>query len=673
MKTLVHLLFLSVSTLVIAFVVGCSKDQPEPRAQGPPKETSAQGAGVVAETLESQQSLRKPVTKDSSRAERSASDKAQNVETDQTSAQVQGDLDDASYTREQLPTWIDLAAEIGSRPQRAFQDCSELLEFYRAWGQAVARGEVDFSEVEETYEESVNVFSAGAGEMSSTGTNLRVSGVDEPDYIKRLGDYLYVLSPGRLHVLLVQGQLAPKQVAILDLPPGDFERRWIRDFDLLVLEDRAIVFYTTLGQPVQYHLNTYTRITRVFEIDIRRPSEPSIIQILQLPDTEYRGARLVDGRVRALFTTLKFPELNDIEDTTIEAWHPTYELLDSAQTIEHSGLAVPCRQVHLASGTSHGARSSYLMVFDPAGGIQHRHDVMLMANPMKISFSESSLYLLTTHQSGTEIHRFDLATGVPKYSTSLLVPRYVGGVGSMAEYDGTLRMWLRRWTGEKLIHRIEVIDLDDWSKTDSAMSSRWQDKSRELDADVDGVLFVDDLAFAIEIGRTNNSWHLIDLSGPGPLEIADTFHFPGEAVYLQPLDGKRVMLMGSNEPSRGGWTNRAALIDVSDPSEVVLLDDLDVGLERLAVLYEHRSFAIEGSTAWLSAGRHDHNSFQVIRIGVDTLQLESQVEVGRGFTTRAVVFNELVLVASRFASGIEIRSYLLEDNSLLGVQHIAWE
>ena len=674
MKTFVHLLLLPVSTLLIAFVVGCSEEQSEPRDQGPPREPSVQSADVVTETLESQQSLRKAATMDSSRSERSAGDKAQHVATDQSSTQAQDDVDDDSYTREQPPTWIDLAAEIRSRPQRAFQDCSELLKFHKAWGQAVAMGEVDFAVEEESDEESAIVFSAGAGEMSSTGTNLRVSGVDEADYIKRLGDYLYVLSRGRLHVFLVQGQLAPKQVAILGLPLGwGAERRWLTDLDLLVLEDRAIVFYTILGERLRYHPNTDTPTTRVYEIDISRPSEPSIVQILRLPDTEYRAARLVDGVVRALFTTLKVPERTDVEDSTIEDWHPIYQLLDAAQAVEHSGLAVPCRQVHLDSGTSHGPRSSYLLVFDPADGIQHRHAAMLMANPMTISFSESPLFLLTRHQSGTEIHRFDLVAGVPKYSTSLLVPGYVGGVKSIAEYNGTLRMWIHRWTGDKLIHRMEVIDLDDWYKTASAMSSRWQVESVELEAEVDRVLFVNELALAIEIGHTNNSWHVIDLSGSGSIEIADTFHFPGEAVYLHPLDGKRVMLMGSSERALGGWNSRAALIDVSDPSEVAVWDYVDVGTERLSVLYDHRSFAFEGRTVWLSAGRYDSYSLRAIRIGANSLQVEMQVEVGGQGVTRLVVFNEQVLFVSRSASGIEIRAHRLEDNDILGVQYLTAE
>lgn len=673
MKTFVYLA-LSTSGLLIALAIACSDERPPPGVDGTSGASSMQSAGVAQDGLESQQSPTQAAPESPSQPARSTRNATQRAGVDPSAGSVQDDEDGTTDVQGHASIWVELAAEIRARPRRTFQDCDELLEFHKAWGHAVVRGEVE--PVAEEAEESALVSSAGAGELSPAGTNLRVAGVDESDYVKGLGDYLYVVAPGHLEVFSVRGQLAPERIATLDLPAGGTGRRWWWNVELLVLEDRAFVFSTSFGEPARHHLNSYTPITRVYEIDVSEPPAPEIAEILHLPDTEYVGARLVGARVHALFTTLKFPDRDDIEASAIEAWHPTYELLDSAQTKVHSGLAVSCPDVHLGSASSRGMTSSYLLAFDAAVGIGSWQGALLLAKPRTMFFSESSVYLLTRHESGAELHRFDLsANGRPTYFASLVVPGWLPNEEHIAEHDGTLRMWVGEWNGEETDQRIEVIELDDWSESDDSSLGRWRAASVELDAEIDRVLFHDGLAFAIDVGRTNNTWHLIDLAAPGSPEIADTFRFPGEAVYLHPLSDHRILLLGSSEVGTGSWKSSAAMFDVSDRTDVVLLDYADLGFNRMQVLYDHRSFAYAGATAWVLEQRDGLLFVRTILIGEDSLQvgMEVELEMKDWGDARPVLFDEQVVFASRFASAIEIRGLRLDDGALLGVQSLIVE
>ena len=297
-----------------------------------------------------------------------------------------------------------LTERVLARPNRAFANCDELLETYKAWGQAVVEGEIDLAEDIEA-EESTIVLSIGAGEVSLTGTNLQVSGVDEAEYVKSVGEDLFLLLHGRLDIFRVRAQNMPERIASLVLFPGVRNENYFGFGELLVDGERAIVFYNTVRSPERNGGASLVRDTQIFEIDIGEPSKPTVLRVLSLPNSTVQAVRSVNGQVRALFSYSKLPLREGFEGTNLEAWHPTYKMVDPVQGIESNGLVVPCENAHLGLGDVDGPSFAYVLTIDVSEGLRDWDAFMLWAHVKGFYFSEVSLYLLTFDHAGTEIHR----------------------------------------------------------------------------------------------------------------------------------------------------------------------------------------------------------------------------------------------------------------------------
>lgn len=236
-----------------------------------------------------------------------------------------------------------------------FADCGDLLAHYRATTlQSVLDGSYH-SEKDQTTEVPARG-GAAAGVTSATGTNLRVADVDEADYVKTDGRHLFLVNYNYLAVFTLREDQPPERTTHIELPTGTGGYSYS---ELLLASDSAL-WFRAIGRG-------FERVTEINYVDLSVPSAPRVLRTLALLHTVYQGAHLVDGQARVILRSTKKTH-ND--RANLNAWHPTYELIDHGTGERSRGLTVPCSRTYLLTASDVGQSSTSMITIDLSAGLE---------------------------------------------------------------------------------------------------------------------------------------------------------------------------------------------------------------------------------------------------------------------------------------------------------------
>lgn len=101
------------------------------------------------------------------------------------------------------------------------------------------------------------------------------------------------------------------------------------------------------------------------------------------------------------------------------------------------------------------------------------------------------------------------------------------------------------------------------------------------------VRYVDDRAYLVTF-RQVDPLHVVNISDPTDLELQGELELPGFSDYLHPVEEGK--LLGIGEENR---QVKATLFDVSDPEDPVVADDLILGDRWTAVSQSHHAFLLD--------------------------------------------------------------------------------
>ena len=215
-------------------------------------------------------------------------------------------------------------------------------------------------EAEEAAEEEA---AEEGGERSDTGTNIQVSGVDEPDVIKTDGQHFYVLDSERLSVIAITESGLALRSTVEFHTPGLMH---VLGEQQLLLAGDTVLALRTIGindnEPfrrwsafpgyvfVQWWYNIYGSdeyqrgfiqhtVTQLLEIDISDPAQPWVRRSIEV-EGDLLGARLVDSSARVLLRST--PELLDAESLSPNYQFREYE--SAAAYATGDGLTAPMRR-----------------------------------------------------------------------------------------------------------------------------------------------------------------------------------------------------------------------------------------------------------------------------------------------------------------------------------------
>ena len=454
-----------------------------------------------------------------------------------------------------------------------------------------------------------------------SGTNNQEGGVDEADFVKTDGYFIYLLNGARLEIMGVPvfGELTHESTLELEGYP----------FQMLIGDDALTVFSQvyTYQMPEEHPLRELVAdrvndswwygsaiLTKVTVIDISDRTNPTASRELFI-EGWYQTARRVDGTVRAVSYGMMdipgliyWPELPDeyyqidwddpmrdviwdeaaqrairqnnvtIFNTPLSDFVPSiYERIGQG-FVEHRFAAGGCQNFAMADdGMSHGISSILsLNLESPSFSFESDHivtnwstvyasqDVMLLAEPAQDWWW---YWNNDEFQEATNVHRFDISTaGVTTYTGSGRIDGLTLDQFSFSEYQGNVRVaattgqWGRWW-------------LENPPEPENHVYVLAGTSSLEVIGHVGGIAigeriwssrFLGDKGFLVTFRNVDPLW-TIDLSNPTNPGIIGELKVPGVSTYIHPIEDSLLTIgYGGDDEGMFWWAPQISLFDVSD-------------------------------------------------------------------------------------------------------------
>jgi len=170
----------------------------------------------------------------------------------------------------------------------------------------IARFEAVSAEVASSDSGAPRAAPAPSGGTDYSETNVQVAGVDEADFVKTDGDYIYIVKDNRFIVVDARDPVKADIIGEIDMQEDrDDYSTWSNARDLFIDGDKAYVFVEG-NEPYFYFqqydirpIPSYKSVTRVQVIDLSDKEKPSIEKTIRLPGG-YFQSRLTDGHIYAV-------------------------------------------------------------------------------------------------------------------------------------------------------------------------------------------------------------------------------------------------------------------------------------------------------------------------------------------------------------------------------------
>lgn len=456
--------------------------------------------------------------------------------------------------------------------------------------------------------------SEGGEPGQSSGTNNQVAGVDEADFVKNVGKYVYILANGHLRIIEAWPAENARQLSKLAIEGTPLK--------LFVEGGRALIYSSTgkgsydectYGYGCQF---TGTGMpTKITVVDVSEPSAPSLVRELWLSSGFVAARRIGD----AVYTVLsqagpRFPGIstyprygsgcvNDVFEAAAEVGR--YELLRAENTriIRQTPLTdvIPTIKESVHVGVASGVATRMLTSCDQGfrsallDGSQLTSVLALrisdqaapttatiVSSPGAVYASSSSLYLTVPHaradrgwyealpdvSEASAVHKFALSpqTAAVRYVGSGLVEGHVLSQFAMDEREGFLRIATStgRVPNPKVHSTLAVLE---------QQGDRLVEVGRVGDIapkeDIRSVRFDGPRAYIVTFKKTD-PLYVFDLANPKSPKILGELKIPGFSTYMHMMDENHLLTIGYDAEDKGSFAWFTGILlqifDVSDPT-----------------------------------------------------------------------------------------------------------
>ena len=460
-----------------------------------------------------------------------------------------------------------------------------------------------------------------------SGTNVQVSGVDEPDIVKTDGERIVALAEGMLVVVDVTG---PHPEVVSRLRLGNLSVQ-----NIFLSGDTVLLFGSAWGGPVPMPLVEgdaeiapifQTPTMQIIEVDIS--GDAKIVRTMTV-DGQFVSGRMVGDSVRLVLSSSpvgfkwSFPEGSGllaerkaieenreiIRNSSPENWIPYYLVTDADGDVIDEDVLFDCDRAAHPEEFS-GLNMLSVVTIDIGAGLSVTDSTGVLANGDTIYASADNLYVATQNwdtwqwsRSGaapeegpslvtTDIHKFDI--GDPDRTTYLAtgqVEGYLLNQFAMDEHEGLLRVastsqptW---WGGDfETESMITVLQQDDGNLAEIGFVDGLG-KTEQIYS----VRFLGDVAYVVTFRQTD-PLYTVDLSDPTNPEVVGELKILGYSAYLHPLGDGLLLGVGQDATERGRVQGtQISVFDVSEPSEPRLIDSFTLSEgSNSEVEYDHHAF-----------------------------------------------------------------------------------
>ncbi len=544
---------------------------------------------------------------------------------------------------------------VASSPQlRIFSSCEEMGDSLRSnilaemevnlrrqndW----VRGGLLMDGVAEASDSSGTAASPAAGARQEgvdfSGTNNQEKGVDESDFVKTDGYYIYTLNGNRLEILGVPEFGSLERVSTTELEGYPSQ--------MLMGEDKVVVFSTIypwslpedhplrkiVGTPdTEYGYWYWSQsLTKITVIDVSDRATPKPMRELYIEGSQ-QAARRVDSTVRLItYGLMQVPGLIRYADPGQEYWeldsedprrkalweHAIDTALDKNKKvlaaasldelvprliertgndtfITHSFASGGCNNFAMPEDSFARGISSILTLdlLKPEFKFEADHILTnwstVYASPTTLVLAESAFNSWWFWENGdteeqTNIHRFDISKGATtRYTGSGRVPGTLWSQFNLSEYEGNIRVAattgrLWRWWGD-----------DGRPSPVNHVYVLAGDKPRVI-GHIGGIApgetiwssrFVGPRGFLVTFRNIDPLW-TIDLSDPTNPVVEGELEVPGVSTYIHPVsDGENRSLLtigyGGDTEGMRWWEPQISLFDVTDFSDPKVADQISL-------------------------------------------------------------------------------------------------
>ncbi len=432
---------------------------------------------------------------------------------------------------------------------------------------------------------------SSAGDYSTT--NVQVQGVDEADFLKNDGKYIYIISDETLAILDAFPAKAAKIVSETAID-GSPEA-------LFLAGDRLVVFATKTEEKMTAVEGSVTpvpvwrTVTHAYVYDISDRGNPERVRDVTFTG-EYYDARMIGDYVYALTREspvwvrdgIALPEVRVDEAQTIlpDVYRPESSLQNY---IFYTAGAFSVRD---DTGTPDA--ETFLLGYDTTLFVSQENLYIGYRNT-RPAYADV-VFEMSPEGTGTSdrtiIHRFAIGQGKIDYQAMGEVPGHLLNQFSLDEYAGNLRVatTVEDWTREGSVQYNNVYVLN------PAMTIIGTLEQIAPDERIYAARFAGDRLYLVTFKRVDPLF-VIDLSDPGHPGILGELKIPGYSDYLHPY-GTDYLIGVGKETSENGWGGvsttglKIALFDVSDVNNPVLVDSVAIGEAGTdsAALSDHKAF-----------------------------------------------------------------------------------
>lgn len=448
----------------------------------------------------------------------------------------------------------------------------------------------------------------GNGSPSSyTGTNNQVAGVDEADFVKTDGDYIYLLRDQKMIIadswpadeLHIEGSadiegspialyVYGNHVTVLSQVNGYQWIPWIGPPEIMIMPLRTgLVADMAIGMPWSY--GRYDPRIKVTVFDVSDRSAPAVEEETTV-DGSLVDSRAIGDRVLLVMQndtpipeplTTQDPDdpgayTYETKDAYIERLRtadfdkllPSYSTKITGADEPIEGALVEAQALYLPAQPS-GENLVSVVTFDVDDGIGPISTTSAFGVGGTVFASADSLYIASASWYApkrgwswcptTFIYKFDLAEdGVPLVATGSVAGSIVNQY-SMDEYGVNFRIATTD-SATGLSSNVFVL-----AESGADLSIVGSVTGLALGERIRSVRFMGDRGFVVTFRQVDPLFAL-DLSDPTNPQVAGELKIPGYSSYLHPMDTDHLIGFGRYADPDTGWVQvlQLSLFDVSD-------------------------------------------------------------------------------------------------------------
>lgn len=416
-------------------------------------------------------------------------------------------------------------------------------------------GEKEF--VAETVEDT-----ATSNQKEYSTTNLQVEGVDESDFVKCDGKYLFVQTDEKVSIIDIQSKSMKTVATVKPNLASDSE---ILDIYMdknrlyLVIQERDVqIRDDDISEDIQYIDASSNVILQTYDITGRAGGK--LLGTVRM-DGQYQTSRKV-GEYIYLFTEKYF--YDSTEKNKQEA------------VPEINNEKIACSDVYIQEN----ATNEYIVASVNVNNPSETVDQMVLLNAdMQIYMGTESIYLYAgnydwnNEKSYTDIAKFSYKDGKMNAVNATSVQGTIGDQFAISESDGVLRVLTTDWTRPKSENRLYLMDenLKTLGKLENIATGE----------EIYAARYIGYIAYFITYHNTDPLF-AVDISDPEKPKMLGQVEMTGFSDYLHPYGENLLLGIGYETDPDTSMTEgvKITMFDISDPTELKIMDSVKIEGDR---------------------------------------------------------------------------------------------